>query len=174
MFNEMWFNEYSQQKLAELAKTVYNLEGSYIEVGSWEGRSTVALANAVYPQDVHAVDWWKGSKPDGYYYEPDLRDVFATFQQNIEELTQLNVCAYRMRWQEFAKTWDRPIKFIFIDAEHTYRAVYDNITWARTLLVPGGIICGDDYGHPPVREAVTDHFGPVNTDGVWNWRNNEA
>ena len=171
MFNEMWFNEYSQAKLADVARTVLDLEGAYIEVGSWEGRSTVALANAVLPQDINAVDWWKGSVPDGYYYEPEQRNVFKEFSQNIANYTHGNVVAHIMRWEDFAKTWDRPIKFIFIDAEHTYKAVYDNIQWARTLLVPGGIICGDDYGHEPVQQAVTDTLGPVLSDGIWRWKN---
>lgn len=171
MFNEMWFNESAQSALAMAAREVIDLDGAYIEVGSWEGRSTIALANAIYPQIIHAVDWWHGSKPDGYYYETEDRDVYLSFLENMTQYTAGNYAVHRMRWEYFAHQWDKPIKFIFIDAEHTYQSVYDNIQWARTLLVPGGIICGDDFGHPPVANAVKDALGTVDTNFIWRWKN---
>ena len=39
------------------------------------------------------------------------------------------------------------------------REVFDNIEAALPLMVAGGIICGDDAHHPPVIQAVTEHFG---------------
>lgn len=57
-FREEWFGVASQQALVKLARRTAHLEGRVVEIGSWEGRSTVALANAVWPTTVDAVDTW--------------------------------------------------------------------------------------------------------------------
>lgn len=158
-FREEWFGTHSQQALAVLAAGVAHLDGDIIEVGCWEGRSTVALANAVHPDTVHAVDTWNGSPGE---ISADLaagRDVHAQFLDNIAELTDGNVEPHRMGWRDFLAGQTNPVKFIHIDAEHTYTEVRDNIEAVRPLMVPGGIICGDDNHHPPVRAAVLDTLG---------------
>lgn len=161
MFREDWFGTHSQNALAHLAGRVADLTGDIIEVGCWEGRSTVALANAVHPETVHAVDTWEGSPGE---ISADLaadRDVHAQFLANVAELTAGNVEAHRMGWRDFFAGQTRPVKFLHIDAEHTYTEVRDNIEAARPLVVSGGIICGDDNHHPPVAQAVLDTLGPT-------------
>jgi hypothetical protein len=50
---------------------------------------------------------------------------------------------------------------VFIDAEHNYDAVYECLLTVLPLMVPGGILCGDDAHHGPIRQALIDVFGPV-------------
>ena len=55
-FQENW---YSSDQLEELKKAfgkTKGLEGSIIEIGCWEGKSTCALAGEAYPEVVQAVD----------------------------------------------------------------------------------------------------------------------
>jgi hypothetical protein len=170
-FTEEWFHLPSQHALADLARATEGVPGDIIEVGSWEGRSTCALARAVAPSIVHAVDTWEGSPGEisaELAAEPG-RDVFATFRQNVRELTNGNVSAHQMGWREFFKDRTDPIRFLFIDAEHTYAEVYENIVAALPLLSPGAIICGDDVHHPPIREAVRDALGGFSTDAALWW-----
>lgn len=158
-FTEEWFSTQSCDVLATLAKSVVGLPGDIIEIGSWQGRSTVALANATHPERVHAVDTWQGSPGEISAELAAGRDVFAEFQRNIASLTRGNVDIYRMGWREFFDTHRRKVKLVFIDAEHTYEEVADNIETVLPLMVPGGVICGDDQHHPPVRQAVADTLG---------------
>lgn len=157
-FGEQWFSEESQAALVDLLSLTDAVPGAIVEVGSWTGRSTVALANACYPSMVHAVDTWKGSPGEISSELAAERDVYAEFQQNIRDLTRLNVLPHRMGWRMWFATNRRPIRFLFIDAEHTYKEVADNIGAALPLMSPGGIICGDDQHHPPIREAVLEAF----------------
>jgi len=60
MFHEDWYPE-SQLISLSKARLVSSFEGKIIEIGCWEGKSTVALANAVYPQVIDAVDTWQGN-----------------------------------------------------------------------------------------------------------------
>lgn len=169
-FHEDWFGPASQQAVAGLAASTARLIGDVVEVGCWEGRSTIAIANAVWPEPVQAVDTWEGSPGEVSADLAERRDVFATFMSNISELTEGNVTAHRMGWRDYFAVNRHPIRFLHIDAEHTYREVRDNITAALPLLVDGGVICGDDVHHPPVRDAVLELLPDASvTATLWHW-----
>ena len=85
--------------------------------------------------------------------------MFAQFQTNIDAYTDGNVIAHRIAWRDFVRAdWVAPVAFVFIDAEHTYREVRDTIAAFMPLMSPGGVICGDDAHHPPVRQAALEAF----------------
>ena len=157
-FGEEWFSAASQKALGDLCDRTGHLEGDVVEIGCWTGRSTVALANACYPGIVHAVDTWEGSPGEISADLAAQRDVFGEFRANIDAYTAGNVVPHRMGWRDYLPT-SGPIRFLHIDAEHTYVEVRDNIAAALPLLVPGAILCGDDVHHPPVQEAVIEAFG---------------
>lgn len=172
-FTEQWFSDRSCEVIAELARTVSHLPGDYIEIGSWQGRSTVALANAVVPAVVHAVDTWQGSNGEISEYLAGVRDVYGEFLHNVETLTAGNVQPHRMCWREFFKSHDGRVRFCFIDAEHTYEQVRDNLIAVLPLMVPAGLICGDDIHHTPVRDAVIDVLGADSVmveASLWSYR----
>lgn len=172
-FTEEWFGVGSQRALVKLARRTVSLEGRVVEIGCWEGRSTCALANAVWPVPVDAVDTWGGSPGEISEMLAAERDVLATFRENIAEMTRGNVTVHQQSWREYAA--DRtPVRFLHIDAEHTYREVYDTIGQFLPLVVPGGIICGDDNHHPGVIGAARDLLGPVELDAtLWWWSQDE-
>jgi predicted O-methyltransferase YrrM len=172
-FTEEWFSEASQQVLVNLARVVENIDGLVIEIGSWEGRSTVALANAAHPRCVHCCDTWEGSPGEISAELAKDRDVHAIWRTNVETLTAGNVVEHRMGWREYVPTITQPVALTFIDAEHTYVEVRDTIEAFVPLMVPGGIICGDDAHHEPVRQAVLDVLGidEVFVDAtIWIWQ----
>lgn len=157
-FHEEWFHEVSQKALAGLVKEVKDVEGMVVEIGAWEGRSTVAMANSAHPRSIHTVDTWNGSPGEISGPLAASRDVFGQWMANIGHYTRGNVIPHRMGWREFASDFPGPVALVFIDAEHTYREVTDNIEAFRDRMSPGGIMCGDDAHHPPVRRAVLDAF----------------
>ena len=170
-FTEQWFPPESCAVLAGLARSVAHLSGAIVEVGCWEGRSTCALANAVHPEIVHAVDTWHGSPSEISAVLAAERDVFATFNHNVRATTAGNVHPHRMGWRDFFRAFDGPTKFCHIDAEHTYQQVCGNIEAVLPLMVPGGIICGDDAHHNPVITAVMDTLGDYEREAtLWIWR----
>jgi predicted O-methyltransferase YrrM len=70
---------------------------------------------------------------------------------------------------------DASLDFVFIDADHSHRAVADDIAHWRPKVKAGGWIGGHDYNHkfPGVISAVTAAFGnvrvyqPGSIWGVW-------
>lgn len=172
-FGEQWFCQQSQDLLAELGRSVKDVDGLIIEIGSWSGRSTCALANAVYPRVVHAVDTWSGSPGEISSDLAAQRDVFAQWQANVAEFTKGNVFAHRMGWREYVPQIDQPVALVFIDAEHTEVEVRENVAAVLPLVVASGVICGDDVHHPPVRAGVSAVLpaADVNVGAtLWWWR----
>lgn len=167
-YTEEWFSPQSQRALAWLARSTTGVVGDVVEVGCWQGRSTVALARAVAPDTVHAVDTWQGSPGE---ISADLaaeRNILHSFLENIAELTSGNVVPHVMGWREYFADHRHPVRFLHIDAEHTYREVADNIDEALPLMASGSIMCGDDAHHPPVAEAVLERFPDASrTASLW-------
>lgn len=169
MFTEAWFGVESQLALRDLYKLTEGVPGDVVEVGCWEGRSTVALARAARPELVHAVDTWEGSPGEISAELAGERDVFSSFKDNIARLTAGNVQPHRMGWRDYFTTHRQPIRFLHIDATHTYEEVAGNIDAALPLLADGAVICGDDIHHRPVREAVQERFPEAKTVATLWW-----
>jgi hypothetical protein len=164
-FTEDWFGRASCDVLAGLVRSVADVEGLIVEIGSWEGRSTIAMANATTRQ-IQAVDTWQGSPGEISADLAAKRDVFAKFQANILHSTKGNVYPNRMGWRQFFNDMRNagpfvkpPVALLFIDAEHTYQEVHDTVLAFLPYMAPGSVICGDDAHHPPIKQALDDLFG---------------
>ncbi len=168
VFVENWFTDDSCARLADLVRQVEDIPGRIVELGSWEGRSTLAIVNAT-DREVHAVDTWRGARSDTYQRQQvKTRDVFAQWRSNLDGR---NVEPYRMDWRRYMLTSTAPVALVFIDADHTYNDVSAQIEAFRPLMAAGGIICGDDYPMTPVWTAVRDRLGVVSVAGrVWSWQ----
>jgi hypothetical protein len=88
----------------------------------------------------------------------------------------------RMTSVEASKQFDdNSIDSIFIDANHEYKFVKEDIAAWFPKLKSGGLIGGHDYdggpnsGHPGVRDAVHEAFGQINIKtypaNCWLYRN---
>lgn len=71
------------------------------------------------------------------------------------------------------------IDFVFIDGDHSYECVMEDICLWYPKVKQGGLVCGHDYLHPDfpeVTEAVKeffgdDHKGDAKLDHMWwHWK----
>lgn len=169
-FTEAWFDDASQQALADLVVDVRDVPGIVLEIGAWQGRSTVVLANATDDRTVHTVDPWDGRGSDVSLEIAAVRDIFTEWSENVKAFTSGNVVGHRMGWRDFVPTVTEPVALCFIDGEHSYTEVADNITAVLPLLAPGGVICGDDVHNVEVQNAVVDTLGGVDVvASMWVW-----
>jgi hypothetical protein len=163
-FHEKMYSDEQLSYLVRQVNQVKSLDGMIVEIGCWEGKSTIAIANACYPEMVTAVDHWKGNEDESPNH-PSVqkaidRDVFADFLVNIQEHTKGNVvprisdCYSYLRFMQTARY---KLKFCHIDASHDYDSVRLTIELLQPLLVPGAILCGDDY--------TTAHAGRADLKG---------
>ena len=142
-----------------------------IEVGSWKGRSTKALAMHT-PGVVYAVDNWQGVGAE--MCEAEVARVgsdklFEEFKFNLcQELRQGKVIPIRSDSATAAKILrdmlvGRSADMVFIDADHTYSSVRSDIETYLPLVREGGVISGHDYipGWPGVVQAVDELIAPL-------------
>ena len=149
-FHELWTDTKQIVRLCAAFERVRELDGEVIEIGSWEGYSTVALAQAAWPETVVAVDTWGGNADESAAHDTVAkareRDVFAQFNRNVEELTRGNVRAVRAHSGAYLASLPvgARIKFAYVDGSHDYASVRRDILGLQAHLVPGGLLCGDD------------------------------
>ena len=184
-FNENWYDKTQLKNLVQLYNKVRPLKGLVIEIGCWEGRSACKLANAAYPDVLHAVDTWEGNIAEGEDH-PSVqiarkRDVFSVFKENVAIGTKGNVEAHRQDCFEYLKNLSAPVKFCHIDAAHDYESVKRTIELLLPYMVSGGILCGDDYVSANAKrddlqggveracqETLKGHY---NMRNLWAWSN---
>ena len=183
MFNENWYSDTQINDLILLFDTTKDLKGNIIEIGCWEGKSTTALANKIYPEILICNDIWLGnieeSKVSGITHITELilkeRDIYSIFIDNMETLTKKNYTVVKKDCLNWLKEYNEPIKFIHIDASHDYESVIETIKLVLPKLVDGGVICGDDFInasspelHGGVNRAVKESLpGFKNKDNLW-------
>jgi beta-1,4-mannosyl-glycoprotein beta-1,4-N-acetylglucosaminyltransferase len=183
-FHENWYADDQIIRVCDFLASVRPLSGAVIEIGCWEGKSTVALAHACHPEPLIAIDTWEGNRdesPDhGSVHLARQRDIYGQFLVNIQLLTKGNVRPFRADCHEFLNTWRDPIKFAHIDASHDYVSVKRTLKALLPWIVPGGLLCGDDIltasaGRQDlnggVERAVRETLpGWQQVHNLWMWR----
>jgi beta-1,4-mannosyl-glycoprotein beta-1,4-N-acetylglucosaminyltransferase len=148
-FHEDWYSSDQIFEVLAAYEGTRSLNGGVIAIGCWEGKLTIALANACHPERLLAVDTWTGNaEEDPNHVTVRLareRDVFGQFEKNVHLLTSGNVVPVRRRPHEFLAEWSGPLKFVHIDSSNDYHSVRRTIESCLRWIVPGGILCGDDF-----------------------------
>jgi MMP 1-O-methyltransferase len=154
--------------------------GAIVEIGSFKGRSTVALAAMAQRYGlgrVVAVD--PHTSPSDT--DPDLGGQPSSYDDFVVNLQRADVArsvdSRRMRSDEFARSWNQPIRLLWIDGDHTYAAVKQDLARFRRHLARGGILAMHDVlgtWEGPLRVFVedvlgSDDFGPAGFCGSIGW-----
>ncbi len=149
--------------LATLVSLVAHEGMIAVEIGSWKGFSTAIIGKAIEADhgQLFAVDHWQGNAGTANINEVAVRDIYAIFRYNMQSLNLWNVvhplvCDSRIASRLVANDL---VSFIFIDGDHRYEVVKDDIGLWLPKLSTGGIMCGHDFNDPRVRGAVDELLG---------------
>jgi MMP 1-O-methyltransferase len=155
-------------------------EGANLEIGSFKGRSTVGLAYIARHYrlgKIVAVD--PHSSPSTT--DPDLKgktSSLADFRTNVERAGVSDHVEHQVMFSsQLAKTWIEPIRFLWIDGDHTYEGAKQDVQMFKPFLVPGAMllmhdVLGTHYGSLRVfvEEVLgSDDFGPAGYSGSIGW-----
>jgi Methyltransferase domain len=104
-------------------------EGAIVEIGSFKGKSTVALGSVAARyglEPVVAIDPHTAPSPT----DPDLAPGASSFDEFMAAIRSANlekhVDVHRSFSREVAKNWGRPIRLLWIDGEHTYKGAKED------------------------------------------------
>lgn len=155
--------------LHDAALSAAGVEGPFLEVGSYCGRSTVWLGAAARQagRTLFAIDHHGGSEenqPGWEWHEPDLvdpqtgrLDTLPTFRATIRRAGLGDtVVAVVGDSHTIARSWATPLAFLFVDGGHGVEpATLDYELWTPHVA-PGGILAIHDVfpdpadgGRPP-------------------------
>ena len=132
-----------------LFKTVKSLnnDATIVEIGSLKGRSTCSMAYGC-----------RGTKKHVFAIDT-FTDYLDDFQCNIEKCGLSAYVTPIPGWStEVAKTWGKPIHFLFIDASQEYEDALADFENFFPHVVPGGIVA--------LHDVHTRLGGPVAFPGV--------
>ncbi|WP_051327249.1 glycosyltransferase [Desulfatibacillum aliphaticivorans] len=150
---EGWLNMTDGYVLHLLAKAGRG-SGEIVEVGSFLGLSTCWLAlgaKAAGREKITAVDHFQGSAEHQKGAKAECKVLVkqgTTFNQFQENLKSVDVDDYvnpiRASSTEAAKTWDKPIRLLFLDGGHEYESVKADWEAWSSFIIPGGYVAFHD------------------------------
>lgn len=126
------------------------------EIGCWQGRSTRVLADHT-PGTVFAIDHFLGV-PELLYELTDRPPYWLYKNFTMHLIDRENVVPIRKSSREAARLLSA-LRFdmVFIDGDHEYQSVCEDIRWWTPLVASGGILCGHDYQDAiGVEQAVSE------------------
>jgi MMP 1-O-methyltransferase len=123
-------------------------KGWIVEIGSWQGKSTIWLAAGARSgrgARVAAIDPHRGTdlRTEGETTEPALRSNLerAGVTADVEVVVATSADA--------EATWSRPVSLLWIDGDHSYEgALLDLDRWERHLLPDGAVAFHDTFTIP--------------------------
>lgn len=150
----------------------------FVEIGSWRGKSSaymaVEIANSGLNIQFDCVDTWEGSldeeihQNDPAVINNTLYEEFLKNMQSVKEYYR----PIRMKSVDAAKSYtDHSLDFVFIDAQHDYESVKEDILAWKDKVKPGGFLAGHDYnpeGDYGVGKAVRELL-PNHQPIPWCW-----
>jgi predicted O-methyltransferase YrrM len=117
--------------------------GVIVEIGSWQGKSTIALALGAaktHREKIYAIDPHAVQPEEGY-----LEDTRSAFVANIKRASvDGQVIPMIMTSKEAARDWRQPIRLLWIDGDHRYESVKQDFLLWEPFVVDGGIIAMHD------------------------------
>lgn len=145
-------SEYELTWLAEQAATHKRI----VEVGCYAGRSTRALANHTEGK-VIVVDDFQGADGERPLSVEASKELYLEFKRNLQDhIDKKKVLCVHPDDLKTPKGQGILPDMVFIDGDHTYEGVSIDIKYWGSRLGSGGLLCGHDSGHPPIKQALAD------------------
>lgn len=172
-----WCSDVELRWLSETARRYDTI----VEVGSWRGRSTVALALNVQNLLV-TIDTFAGSKDprNGHYdgghqeaLEQNGDKIYSDFMRNTWDLQSIGkLKSFRCRSDSGAalvRDLVGQVPFIFLDGAHDPDGVKNDIKAYLPLVRSGGFLSGHDWFWPELSLAVRSLLpgAKVAVDSIW-------
>lgn len=138
--------------LYELIKDNLTLNSTMVEIGSYAAVSSHLFAENV--KHLYCVDLWKAYSEVEEPYIIEGERLFNNFLKHYNNVTKLKMSSIDAS-KEFK---DGSVDFVYIDANHKYESVLEDIATWLPKVREFGCIGGHDFHHGGVQLAVRESF----------------
>jgi len=146
-----------------------------VEIGSYCGESSEIIATNFPYSDINCVDPWTSYTEEGSTYDLnqqalELKEAELIFESVMSRYS--NIKKNKMSSIQYAnQIEDESVDFVYIDGNHQYSSVMEDLSiWNKKIKI-GGVIAGHDFSWAPVSRAIYEFFdrAPVSVfeDGSW-------
>lgn len=130
------------------------------EIGSWKGNFAARILEVARPTRLFLIDPWEhrteeeyqhamygGDRPGG---QPGMEAIYQSVLERFQgQIEAEQVVVLRMASMRAASEFeDGSLDFVYIDGDHTYESVKQDLDLYERIVKPGGVLTGDDYGDP--------------------------
>jgi hypothetical protein len=162
-------------KLLALLAACPTAQGEILEIGTFQGKSTIVLSKAAALAGggtVVAVDPLIDSAL------PGADAARHRLQANLERHGVAEGVEFHQAYSaDIRRTWQRPIRLLWIDGDHSYAGAKSDFDLFAPCLADGAIVAMHDVlhaGEGPIRVFAEDillarHFGPAGLSGSIGW-----
>jgi predicted O-methyltransferase YrrM len=152
---EGWFNH---QNAYDFLLDKIPSVGTFVELGAWLGKSSSYLCDKATGQQIIIIDSFKGTQEyiDSYYNLAKTADIYELFVENMGSRKYKAIKATSKAASRKFK--DESLDVVFIDLNHSYESVKEDIALWLPKVKKGGYLAGDDYHEnwPGVIQAVNE------------------
>ena len=161
---EGWLSDREAAFLYETAGRCQGQNGVVVEIGSFKGKSTVAIGLGL-----------RNANPWIMAIDPHISDLehrgqgssLTDFQRNIARAGLANIVTPIVaKSQEAAARWFHPIEFLWIDGDHTYEGAMADFVKYSPHVIDGGIIAFHDATQDEVPKVVVRVFRQQGYGGI--------
>jgi hypothetical protein len=142
--------------------STFNKKLKIAELGVFEGEFSKDIFNLCSPSELFLVDLFEGyfgsGNKDGqnYHYvqlENEMEKIKLFFQANEEVTVIKNSTVNFLNSLE-----DEYLDMVYIDADHSYNSVLEDLNLSYKKVKVGGLICGHDYVKSTAAEKAVNDF----------------
>jgi predicted O-methyltransferase YrrM len=158
---EGWLGAREAWALRQLVATVPGPAAvRVVEIGSWKGRSTIALACGAAARSgggiVYAMDPHRGGVAHRMTGEPDSYDAFLANLERSGVRDAVDPTRATSR-EARSSVADDSVDVLFVDGSHRYQDVLGDLdAWRPALRAGARVAVHDAVGHPGVAAALRE------------------
>jgi len=167
-FDDDWFTSNIPTWLHAFAQTDVQRDSplKYLEIGSWQGRSTLFVAETLPNAHLTCVDTWEGADEHKSLHAVDaetLSTVEAVFDRNLDahkgRITKVKATSYAYFQAHFEPNI---FDIVYVDGSHHADDVIVDAAKSFEMLRVGGLMIFDDYFGGYYAQPLDNPAGAIN------------
>ena len=134
------------------------------EIGVWKGEFAEQLVTVLNPKKLYLVDPWlyMPAYPDRWYGgssakgQEDMDKIESDVRFKFRKIEEIEVVKGTFDDLIAQKQGNLNLDWVYVDGNHSYEYVLSDLENGLVHTVNGGVLAGDDFDAPEVRQAVID------------------